>query len=225
MEQLLAVACQQADAAIEKAISRPCPVKSKLSPRGTIANPAPKALHLDGEELAGRISLENSWLDTVTCDNGFLNFTLSQKWMDAAAHAEGEWTEFPPLPPVPVTSPALIHSEDWFFMGKKASPALCARQDEENVGWLVRMTEERLKKVEPRADVDNLWTKERESLLLRLAAYDESMSEGRLRDYLVDLARAIWQIHPHRLPLPLNRCCQRTLHNGRAVIYRKFIHF
>lgn len=220
MRELLREACRQTEQAIGEALGRTCPVRSRLSQRGTIANAAPKALRLDGEELASRLSLEGTWLESVSCENGFLNFTLREEWMRAAAERPPAEQPLPPLPAVPVSFPARIHREDWFFAGKKASPTLCARQDQENPGWLVRVTEERLHGLEARAVCREDWTEEEKALLLRLAALDEGMSRGRLRDELTTLARLIWRIGPHRMDPRLNLCCQRVLHNGRAVVIR-----
>lgn len=221
MRELLRAACQQTEQAIEAALGRPCPVRSRLSQRGTIASPAPKALHLDGAELASRLSLDGTWLESVSCENGFLNFTLREEWMQAAAERPPAEQPLPPLPEVPVSFPARIHREDWFFAGKKASPALCARQDQENPGWLVRITEERLRRLEARAVCRSAWTEEEKALLLRLAALDEGMSRGRLRDELTAIARLVWRIGPHRMDGRLNLCCRRVLHNGRAGILEK----
>ncbi|MCQ2441758.1 MAG: hypothetical protein MJ077_01315 [Oscillospiraceae bacterium] len=223
MKKLLETACQQADEVIAAAIGRPCPVKSRLSPRGTIANPTPRALRLDGEGLLTQQNLSHTWLESVTCQGGFFNFTLREAWFHEAAQHPLEWEELPPLPPVSIDFPAAIHPGDWVFAGKKASPERCARQDEGNPGWLVRVTEERLRTLENRAETARTWTPSQKALLLRLAAYDESASTGRLTAYLTDLSRLIWQEKPHRLPAELNRCCQAVIHNGRAVIYRKFI--
>lgn len=222
MKRLLETACRQADEVIERGLNRPCPVKSRLSPRGTIANPAPKALQLDGTELAQRLCLTGTVLERVTCEGGFLNFTLKEEWFDAAVKCPLALEEIPQLPPIKVDCPAFIHPGDWAFAGKKAKPELCARQDEGNPGWLVRITEERLKTLENRAKSSICWTQEQKMLLLKLASYDEEMSVGRLSAFLTDLARLIWQQKPHRIPRDLNRCCQSVLHNGRAVIYRKF---
>lgn len=223
MQQLLRTACQQADSVLAAALGYPCPVKSQLSPRGTVANPAPRALHLDGEALLPRLVLDDTFLESVTCEGGFFNFILKEAWFTAAVQQPLDWDELPTLSPVETDFPAAIHPGDWAFAGKKASPALCARQDEKNPGWLVRITEQRLQAVEARAQTELHWTDPSKKLFLHLAAYDEGMRTGRLCAYLTELAQMVWQAHPHRLPAPLNRCCQAVLHNGRGVIYRKFI--
>lgn len=222
---LLEEALHQADSAIAQSVGTPCPVKSKLSPRGSVANPAPRVLHMDGEAVLSGISLENTWFSSVSCENGFLNFILSQQWLDCAINIPQKAQAFPQLPDAPVHYFAAIHPEDWFFAEKKATPALCARQDEQNAGWLVRVTEERLKTLENRCPAQALWTEQEKQLFLRLCGFDEGMSWGKMTDYLTELARLIWQLHPHRLSRPLNVYAQRILHNGRAVIYRKFTNY
>lgn len=222
MKDLIQAACRQADAALEAALGELCPIQSRFSPRGTIANPFPRISGRDGEELAGGISLGGTFLEAVSHQGGFLNFTLGSDWYDAALKLPLQEKPFPPLPPCSLSFSAQIHPEDWAFAGKQADPQRCARQDAANPGWLVRITEQRLRSVEPFAKEDVCWTDDLRRLLLQLAALEGEKSAGRLSLQLGDAARLIWQIGPHRLPAPLNRLCRVSLHNGRAVIYRKF---
>lgn len=217
MNPILYEALEQADQRISQALGRAAPAKSRLSPRGTIFNPAPLALNLNGEELAANIVLEGSWFSQVTADNGYLNFVLSQDWYGAAVEQLPIQKEKKPVPPVAAEYPAAIHPMDWWFLtilkGKKPAPELAARQDRENPGWLVRYTIQRLKELEERSAETIRWT-EGERRLMRLLAQDaEKEKPRRQAAMLVELAELVWEIAPQNLPKPLNCYCQRVLEN------------
>lgn len=223
MNRLLIQACTQADERISAALGCPCPTKSRLSSRGTVSNPAALALGLDGERLASSIDLRQSWFHQVCIESGYLNFTLSPQWYQAALD------ELPSNLPQPPSFPrqtadfsAEIHPEDWHFWlalkGKAPTPAMAARQDRENPGWLVRYTTQRLMDLEPRAEKNIAWDAGQRQLMLTLVQYPQGERPRRLAAYLVGLARQIWELAPQRLSAELNRYCQWVLVTGRTEL-------
>ncbi len=222
MNPLLADALRQADALTCAALGGRCPVKSRPSRRGTVANAAPQALGLDGGALAGRIDLTGSWFQKVETEGGYLNFFPAPAWYDAAVE------QLPPvgpeaaLPPPKVDFPAAIHPADWAFWqalrGTAPDPALVARQDAANPGWLVRYTARRLAVLEPQSDTALDWTAERRQLLWTLAQLPQEGNGRRMAGYLLALAKEIWDIRPQALPLLLNRHCQAALNAGLGQV-------
>ncbi len=222
MNPLLAEALGQADALTRAALGGDCPVKSRPSRRGTVANAAPRALGLDGVKLAGCIDLTNSWFENVEAESGYLNFFPAPVWYDAAVEALPPVGPEAVLPTLDVDFPAAIAPEDWAFWqalrGTAPDPALLARQDAANPGWLVRYTARRLADLEPRAGAALDWTVERRQLLWTLAQLPREGSGRRMAGYLLALAGEVWGIHPQTLPLALNRHCQAVLNAGLRQI-------
>ena len=222
MHPLLLCACTQADNCITAALGRPCPAPSRLSSRGTVANPAPRALHLDGAALAGQLSLSGSWFDSVSEEGGFLNFTLSRQWYQAAVEQPPGPEAFPDRFPVFSHDPVNISAFDWLFLwalrGRAPAPDLAARQDAANAGWLVRYTFRRLDMLEQRASHCLRWTPSERSLMETLAQFDPSAPPRRQADYLVGLSKRIWDIGPRRLPGLLSRHARGVLAAGCACV-------
>lgn len=221
MNPLLTAACEEADNLIAAVLGARCPVRSRLSQRGTIANPAPRALRLDGAALAGSIDLTGSWFSHVEQEKGFLNFTLSEGWYQAAAAQAPEAP--PPLPEPPLTGvfPAVIAGEDWRFakaLYGAPVPELCARQDASNPGWLVRYTLRRLKVLEARAPVTLPLRDAERSLLRTLARFEPGASPHQQADYLYALARQLWEQPLPALSLVLNRHSQAVLSAGLSAL-------
>ncbi|MCD7757397.1 MAG: hypothetical protein LUH45_04425 [Clostridiales bacterium] len=218
MNPLLAEAISQADELTRAALGDHCPVKSRPSRWGTVANAAPQALGLDGAKLAERIDLTGSWFQKVEAEGGYLNFFPALAWYNAAVE------QLPPVGPEAnlqtpdVAFPAALHPADWAFWqalrGTEPDPALMARQNAANPGWLVRYTARRLADLEPRASAALDWTAERRQLLWTLAQFPQQGNRRRTARYLLALAREIWAIGPQTLPLALNRHGQAALNAG-----------
>ncbi|MCD8147656.1 MAG: hypothetical protein LUD84_10365 [Clostridiales bacterium] len=226
MNPLLAEAISQADALTRAALGGGCPVKSRPSKRGTVSNATPQALGLDGAELTGHMDLTGSWFQRVEAAGGYLNFFPAPAWYCAAVE------QLPPvgpevdLLPLNVDFPATIHPEDWAFWqalrGTAPDPALMARQDAANPGWLVRYTARRLADLELRADAALDWTAERRQLLWTLAQFPQEGNRRRMAGYLLMLAGKIWDVGPQNLPLALNRHGQAVITAGlRQVLAEK----
>ncbi|MCD8051884.1 MAG: hypothetical protein LUE89_09440 [Clostridiales bacterium] len=228
MNPLLAEALRQADDLTRAALGDDCPVRSRPARRGTVANAAPQALGLEVAELAGHIDLAGSWFQKVEAEGGYLNFFPALAWYNAAVE------RFPPvgpeaaLPTLDVEFPAAIHPADWVFWqalrGTAPDPALTARQDAANPGWLVRYTAWRLADLEPRANPAMDWTAERRQLLWTLAQLPQEGNRRRMAGYLLALAREIWDTGPQALPLALNCHCQAALRAGLRQILAKNCH-
>ncbi|MCD7843731.1 MAG: hypothetical protein LUG17_03805 [Clostridiales bacterium] len=222
MNPLLAEAVSQANDLTCAALGGDCPVKSRPSKRGTVANAAPQALGLDGAKLAGCIDLAGSWFQKVEAESGYLNFFPALAWYNAAVE------QLPPvgpeatLPTLNVEFPATVHPADWRFWqalrGTDPDPALVARQDAANPGWLVRYTARRLTDLELRANPELDWTAARRQLLWTLAKFPQQGTGRRVAGYLLALAREIWAIGPQTLPLALNRHGQAALNAGLGQI-------
>lgn len=227
MNPLLIDACTQADNRIAAALGAACPVKSRLSQRGTVANPAPRVLRRDGEQLAGAIDLADSWFQAVTADGGYLNFTLSLRWYQSAVEAPPPVGKMVNVPGAPVEFSAEIVPEDWYFWkalkGRSPDPAIAARRDRENPGWLVRYTARRLEELEPRAAETIRWTEEERALMLELSRYPQGAQARTAAGYLLGLAQQVWEAGPQKLPAALNRHCQRVLAAGRAELGGQFV--
>ncbi len=214
------IAEAQADSLTAGALERPCTVKSRLSQRGTIAHPAPRALGVDGNALISRLDLRGSWFESVEAEGGFLNFTLSERWYEEAVRETVIPVRLSRAYPPPPAFPAKIEPFDWAFLwalrGKMPDPSLAARQDGENPGWLLRYTVKRLQGLEKRSSPVCVWTEE-ERRLMRLAADAplDSVGDKRKALYLTALTREIWTVKPEHIPQPLNRVLQTTL-------YKKF---
>lgn len=222
MNPCLIEACDQADNRIAAVLGSRCPAKSALSRRGTVANPAPRVLKLDGQRLADVIDLSGSWFQSVEAEGGYLNFTLSAAWYQAAVEALPAIGEMGEPPVVPVDFSARIDPWDWHFWkalrGKVPDPAIAARQDRENPGWLARYTVQRLADLEPQAGETPPWTEEQKGLMLALARYPQGARPQALAVYLDELSRKIWEIGPGRIPAALNRHCRRILTVGRMEL-------
>ncbi|MCD8189481.1 MAG: hypothetical protein LUD78_04555 [Clostridiales bacterium] len=228
MNSRLAEAISQADALTRAALGGRCPVRSRPSRRGTVANAAPQALGLDGVELTGRIDLAGSWFHKVEAEGGYLNFFPAPAWYDAAVDAPSPVGPEIVLQPLDVVFPAVIAPEDWAFWqvlrGTGPDPALVARQDAANPGWLVRYTARRLADLEPRACATLNWTAERRQLLWMLAQLPQEGNRRRMAGYLLALAREIWDIGPQTLPLALNRHSQAALNAGLRQVLAENCH-
>ncbi|MCD8008900.1 MAG: hypothetical protein LUF68_08240 [Clostridiales bacterium] len=218
MNPLLAAAISQADALTRAALGGDCPVKSRPSKRGTVANATPRALGLDGAELTGRMDLAGSWFQKVEAEGDYLNFFPAPAWYSAAVETLPPVGPEAVLPPLEADFPATIAPADWAFWqalrGTAPDPALLARQDAANPGWLVQYTARRLADLEPRADAALGWTAERRQLLWTLAQLPQGGSGRRLAGYLLALAGEIWGIGPQNLPLALNRHGQAAITAG-----------
>ncbi|MCD7887714.1 MAG: hypothetical protein LUG44_08920 [Clostridiales bacterium] len=222
MNPLLAEAVAQADGLTRAALGGSCPVKSRPSQRGTVANAAPQALGLDGTALAGRIDLAGSWFQAMEAEGGYLNFFPAPAWYNAAVERLPAAGPEAALPTLDVDFPAAIHPADWAFWqtlrGTAPDPALAARQDAANPGWLVRYTARRLAALEPRASSALDWTAERRQLLWTLVQLPREGTGRRMAGYLLALAREIWAVGPQSLPTPLNRHCQAALRAGLGQV-------
>ncbi|MCD7837566.1 MAG: hypothetical protein LUG65_01465 [Clostridiales bacterium] len=228
MNPLLTQALRQADELTRAALGGSCPVKSRPSRRGTVANAAPRALGLDGPELVEHVDLTDSWFQKVEAEDGYLNFFPDLTWYNTAVEMLPPAGAELSLPPLKNDFPAAIRSEDWIFWqalrGAAPDPALAARQDAANPGWLVRYTARRLADLEPRADAALEWTAERRQLLWTLAQLPQEGNGRRTAGYLLALAREIWDIGPQTLPLALNRHCQTALRAGLGRVFAENAH-
>ena len=224
MNPLLTQACAQADAALRRALERSDFPPTRPSDRAELYSAAPRALGLDSEALAAGLELSGTWLASAAGRGGFVNFTLTEAWFDAAAaHPPGRVPLSAPEP-VPAACPARIDPFDWCFLtalkGKAPDPALAARQDRENPGALVRMTLRRLEDVEERATESAPWTAQRRALLLLLARFEPKAGRKRQAIYLSQVARAVWELGPLELGAPLLRCAAGVLSQGCAALTR-----
>lgn len=224
MHPLLREACVQADRAVSAAMNRPVSVPARPSDRGELASAAPRALHVDAEALAGRLDLSGTWLAAVTPQAGFLNFTLSAAWYEAAAAASPEIVPFPALSPVPMDFPAKIDPFDWRFLtalrGRAPDPALAARQDAANAGALVRLSLRRLEQVEGRVPPLTVWGEENRRFLLLLAQWEPDARPKRQAMFLESAARKVWDLGPLCLSAPLLRFARGALSQGCAALIR-----
>lgn len=224
MHPLLRTACAQADRAISVAIARPVPVPTRPSDRADLASAAPRALHMDAQALAGRLDLTGTWLESVTARSGFLNFTLSPAWYEAAAACPPEVVPIPALSPVSVNYPGKIAPFDWHFLtalrGRVPDPALAARQDAANSGALLRLTLRRLEQVEGRVPPETVWREEHRRLLLLLAQFEPKARPKRQAIYLEAVARQAWDLGPLHLSAPLLCTVRGVLTQGCAALLR-----
>lgn len=224
MENWIQRACQAADAMLAQALGTPCPIPSRYSPFGCIANPAPRALKLE-EAVLERMP-ESDFFEGVTLENGFFNFQFSFAWytwvMAEKAHpvqwcfsAPAETAEFPASVEHWAVSFLLAHS----LKGGQGSVelSLAARQDRENPAWLVGYTARRLCALKGRNPRRDRLTED-ERRLVRLAAEypDSSASARRLARYLSGFAQAVWEITPQRLSEPVRQCAAQVLTEGLA---------
>lgn len=213
MHPLLKEACAEADILTARALGADGRWASRLSPRGTVANAAPR---ITGRSPAA-FSLAGSWFSCSWEEGGFLNFSLSPAWFSAAAEQlpEPDTALIPPLPPSAAGFPARICPRDWRFLtlwlGHIPAPAQAARQDSSNPGWLVRRTANRLETLETRCPAECGWT-EREQALLLEALRAEAFRGARNRAQAqTRLAERIWRERPETIPQPVNRFLRAVL--------------
>lgn len=224
MENWIQRACETADNLLARALGKPCPIPSRYSRLGCIANPVSRALHL-GEPALARIP-ESDFFDKVTLENGFFNFHFSfawYTWVMAEKAQPVQWCFSAPAEtqafPASVEHWALSFLQAFSLRAEQGSVdlSLAARQDRENPAWLVGYTARRLNALEGRNPVRNHLTAE-ERKLVRLAAQspEASMSAKRLARYLSGFAQAVWEITPQRLSEPVRLCAARVLMEGVA---------
>lgn len=222
MHALLCGACAQADRAIALAMDRPVSVPARPSDRADLVSAAPRALGTDAAALAERLDLSGTWLDCVTARAGFLNFTLSAAWYEAAVTQPPEIVLLPDPSPVSMDFPAKIDPFDWCFLnalrGKVPDPALAARQDAANPGALLRLTLRRLEQVEGRVPPVTDWTEETRRFLLLLAQLEPAARPKRQAIYLETVARRVWDLGPLHLSAPLLRFARGALSQGCAAL-------
>lgn len=224
MNPLLTAACGEADNLISVVLRQHCPAQSRLSQRGTISNPTPRALRLDAAALAAGIDLTGSWFSAVKHQGGFLNFTLSENWYRAAAAQMPDPASLPSEPPLTTAFPAVIAPEDWRFAkalyGRPPAPEQCARQDASNPGWLVRYTLRRLNALEHRAPGPLFLNNPERALIRTLVQFDRGVSPRRQADYLYALACQLWELSLPSLSSALNQHCQAVLSSGLLALQK-----
>lgn len=222
MHALLRCACAQADRALAQVLQGPPPVPARPSDRADLASAAPRALGADGAVLAARLNLSETWLEGVSARDGFLNFTLSGAWYEAAVGQPPELVSLPTLPPVQTGFPGRIDPFDWAFLcalkGRPPLPALAARQDAANPGALVRLTLRRLEQVQDRVPPEIAWTQQNRRFLLLLARFEPQARPKRQALYLQSVAEQVWELGPLRLSAPLLRFARGVLTQGSAAV-------
>lgn len=197
--------------------------------RGRIASPAgfSAAEGIPPEDaarrLAARLSLAGTPFSSAEAESGYLNFTLSEEWFRAlpsfwtetAAELPQEGVSFLETPVKDEAFPARYVPFDRVFLSllrRQDSLSLCARQDAENPGWLVRYTLRRLADLRQRSGTQAavqaehapvpdavfvLTDAERELLLL--AAELPGLDGRRRAQGVLALCQAVWAAAPQRL--------------------------
>lgn len=218
-----ALAAEEADRLLEQALGRPVPTPTRPSKTGELANPAPRALGLDGEQLLRVLPSHRHLLSEISVEHGFFNFHFSTAWYTALLQ-EG-WDAAPhwsAVVPCPQPCPATLSPQDVRLLtalqGKSPHWTLAARQDRENPAWLVRYTAARLAALEGRQPARESWTPAERALLRRCGDYPALQARPKLlAHWLVDLSRQVWAATPRLLSAPVGRCLRLALEAGLAA--------
>lgn len=215
--------------------------------RGRIASPAGFADTGDASpedaaaNCAARLSLTGTPFSDVETAGGYLNFTLSEGWFRALpsfwteTHA-GAARDALPFSETPVRDAGFPSSYVPFdrrflaALGQRENPAVYARQDAGNPGWLVRYTLRRLAFFRRGADEGEsaaasapdcpLSRAERELLLL--AAELPGLDGRRRARGVLTLCRAVWAVTPQKLGALSLETAERALRDALARCAEEF---